>query len=103
MLGGWRLGQRVVCHEDNVEDLDQLTRENGLALVPLVTDVHPAQYGNLSRLVALLESTPVDAAVGRAGVGIDEGTVLGWGGAHARVCGTGRVWWCERTDRGVEV
>lgn len=101
LVGGWRLGERVVCSEDNAEDLDQLSVGAGLGLVPFGVDVHLAQWGNLSRLVAavgagLLTGEP-------AGVGIDEDTAVIWDGTQARVVGAGQAWWCAPTEGGVEV
>lgn len=70
LVGGWRLGSIAVTHEDNAEDLDQLTVVDGLGLVGATIEVHTAQWGTLSRLVAA-------AAVGSCprGIAVDENTV----------------------------
>ena len=52
LLGGWRLGSTAVTHEDNAEDLDQVTVVDGLGLVSSTVEVHTSQWGTLSRLVA---------------------------------------------------
>lgn len=103
LIGGWRLEDRVVCTEDNAEDLDQLTVQNGLGLVPFGVDVHLAQWGNLSRLVAATGAGLLAGTSTGVGVGIDEDTAVIWDGSGPRVLGAGRAWWCERTERGVEV
>lgn len=71
LLGGWRLGETAVTHEDNGEDLDQLTVVDGLGLIEELVDVHVAQWGTLSRLVAAV----TDGRAGR-GIGVDENTVV---------------------------
>ena len=71
LLGGWRLGTRAVTHEDNAEDLDQVTVVDGLGLVSSTVEVHTSQWGTLSRLVGAL-------AVGQttSGIAVDENTVV---------------------------
>lgn len=71
LLGGWRLGPVAVTHEDNAEDLDQVTVEPGLGLVPGSIEVHTAQWGTLSRMVAA-----VDAGATDQGIAVDENTVV---------------------------
>ncbi|MEO7446899.1 MAG: peptidase S51 [Humibacillus sp.] len=84
IIGGWRLGGRAVCPEESNEDLDAVTVVPGIGLVDGAVDVHAAQWGNLSRLVAVVE-----AGLAPLGVAIDEDTLLGPDGA---VVGAGRVW-----------
>jgi len=84
VIGGWRLDGRAVCPEDSNEDLDAVAVLEGIGLVPGSVDVHAAQWGNVSRLVAV-----VAAGLAPSGVAIDEGTRLGPDG---RVVGAGRVW-----------
>jgi cyanophycinase len=103
LLGGWRLGSVAVTHEDNAEDLDQLSVADGLGLVPATVEVHTAQWGTLSRLVAGV----TDGLVAR-GMAIDEGTVatIGFGGEPGdglAVRGVGQAWLVERAGRGVRV
>jgi len=84
VIGGWRLDGRPVCPEDSNEDLDAIAVVGGIGLVPGAVEVHAAQWGNLSRLIAV-----VAAGLAPSGVAIDEGTRLGSDGA---VTGAGRVW-----------
>lgn len=91
VVGGWRIDGSPVCPEDSNEDLDQVTVVEGIGLVEGAVDVHAAQWGNVSRLVAA-----VGAGLAPGGVAIDEGTALGPGG---RVVGAGRVWHVSRDER----
>ena len=98
LIGGWRIGEIAVCVEDAGEDLDQVTIVEGLGLVDLAIDVHAAQHGTLSRLVAATEAGLVDG-----GIAIDEFTALIVGGDEIRVVGRGSVWQVAPTDDGVLV
>ena len=71
LLGGWRLGSTAVTHEDNAEDLDQVTVVDGLGLVSSTVEVHTSQWGTLSRLVAA-----VAAGQATSGIAVDENTVV---------------------------
>ena len=77
---------------------DELDVEAGIGLVDVAIDVHVAQRGMLSRLVAAVEAGLVDG-----GLGIDERTVLivGDGGlaGPARAASGG----CSPTEQGVLV
>jgi cyanophycinase len=73
-----------VCPEDSNEDLDAVAVVEGIGLVTGAVDVHAAQWGNVSRAVAV-----VAAGLAPNAVALDEGTRLGPAG---RVAGTGRVW-----------
>ena len=84
VIGGWRLAGVPVCPEDSNEDLDAVAVVEGIGLVPGAVDVHAAQWGNVSRVVAV-----VAAGLAPSGVALDEGTSLGPDGA---VRGAGRVW-----------
>jgi cyanophycinase len=88
IIGGWLLDGRPVCPEDSNEDLDDVAVVGGIGLVPGTVDVHAAQWGNVSRLVAA-----VSAGLAATGVAIDEGTLLRSDGA---VAGAGRVWHVTR-------
>ncbi|MBB2988004.1 Type 1 glutamine amidotransferase-like domain-containing protein [Terracoccus luteus] len=88
VIGGWRLAGRPVCPEDGNEGLDPVTVVPGIGLVAGAVDVHAAQWGNLSRLVAVVE-----AGLAPHGVAIDEDTALHPGG---RVVGAGHVWHVDR-------
>lgn len=90
LLGGWLIGDVPVCPEDAAEDLDEVTLADGLGLVDLAIDVHAAQWGTLTRLIAATE-----AGLVRGGVAIDENTALVVGEGALAVLGTGSVWRVE--------
>ena len=108
LLGGWRLGSTAVTHEDNAEDLDQVTIVDGLGLVSPTVEVHTSQWGTLSRLVAA-----VAAGRDRSGIAVDENTVVildpatdgdsPADGASARVAGVGQAWVLTEDDGAVRV
>lgn len=87
IVGGWRINGIAVCPADAAEDLDEVTVVEGLGLVDLAVDVHAAQWGTLSRLVAATEAGLVDG-----GVAIDERTALVVGDDGFAVAGEGSVW-----------
>jgi cyanophycinase len=84
VIGGWLLDGTPVCPEDSNEDLGPVTVVEGIGLVAGAVDVHAVQWGNLSRLVAVVEG-----GLAPGGIAVDECTVLGPGG---QVGGSGRVW-----------
>ncbi|GAA2148925.1 peptidase S51-like protein [Humibacillus xanthopallidus] len=92
VIGGWRIDGAPVCPEDSNEELDPVTVVRGIGLVEGAVDVHAAQWGNVSRLVAVVEG-----GLAPHGIAIDEDTVLGPDG---RVHGAGRVWQATRGDSG---
>jgi cyanophycinase len=98
LVGGWTIGGVPVCPEDTAEDLDEVTVLPGIGLIDVSVDVHVAQWGALSRLVAAVEAGLVDA-----GVGIDENTVLIAGSGALRVAGAGSVWRVTTSEQGVLV
>ncbi|GAB3408441.1 hypothetical protein GCM10027515_25760 [Schumannella luteola] len=98
LIGGWQIDGIVVCPSDTAEDLEEVTVVSGLGLVDLAIDVHAAQWGTLSRLVAATQAGLVPG-----GVAIDEGTVLIVGDESLAVGGTGNVWQIVETDDGVAV
>jgi hypothetical protein len=67
ILGGWRIGDVAVCPEDASEDLDEVTVEQGIGLLDVSIDVHAAQWGTVSRLIAAAEAGLIDS-----GLAIDE-------------------------------
>jgi cyanophycinase len=72
---------------------------DGLGLVPFAVDVHAAQWGTLSRLVAA-----VDAGLVGEGVAIDEHTALVLSSdGTSTVHGAGQVWRVEAAASGVGV
>lgn len=88
LVGGWLLGGRPVCAEEAGEDLDELRVVPGLGLLPgTCVDVHAAQWGTVSRLVAA-----VTTGLAPAGVALDEETVLTTDGDGWRVRGAGYAW-----------
>jgi cyanophycinase len=90
LLGGWLIGDVPVCPQDAAEDLDEVELGEGLGLVDLAVDVHAAQWGTLTRLVAATEAGMV-----RGGVAIDEHTALVVGEGALTVLGRGSVWRVE--------
>jgi cyanophycinase len=84
IIGGWLVDGVEVCPEDSNEDLDPVSVVQGIGLVDGAVDVHAAQWGNLARLVAA-----VDTGLVPFGLAIDERTTLGPDG---QVTGAGRVW-----------
>jgi len=98
IIGGWRIGDIPVCNQDAGENLEDVTVVEGLGLIDLAVDVHAAQWGTLSRLVASTEAGLLDG-----GVAIDEFTVLIVGDDSLRVVGDGSVWLVNQHDDGVLV
>ncbi|MFD4422782.1 peptidase S51 [Agromyces sp. NPDC058484] len=98
LVGGWRIGDVAVSPEEAAEDLDEITVVPGIGLVDVTIDVHVAQWGTLSRLVAAVE-----AGIVEGGLGIDECTVLVVGDGGLRVAGQGSVWRVLPAESGVAV
>ena len=98
IIGGWMIGEVPVSAEHTGEGLEDVTVAQGLGLVDLAIDVHAAQWGTLSRLVAATEAGLVDG-----GIAIDEYTVLIVGDDSLRVIGRGSVWQVDSGDDGVLV
>jgi cyanophycinase len=98
VIGGWKIGDIPVCAESAGEDIEDVTVAQGLGLVDLAIDVHAAQWGTLSRLVAATEAGLIDG-----GIAIDEFTALIVGDDSLRVVGAGSVWQVNQHDDGVLV
>lgn len=98
LIGGWRINGVAVCPEDAGEDLDDVTVVEGLGLVDVAVDVHAAQWGTVSRLVAATEAGLVDG-----GVAIDERTALIVDDSGFAVRGEGSVWQVIDAPAGVIV
>lgn len=98
ILGGWRIGGVAVAPEETAEDLDEVTVVPGIGLVDVSVDVHVAQWGTLTRLIAATESGAVDG-----GVGIDESTALIADAEGLRIAGAGSVWRVFAGSHGVTV
>jgi cyanophycinase len=97
LLGGWRIGGVPVASKASSEGLDEVTLDAGLGLIDLVVDVHAAQYGNVSRAIAIVAAGLADRVVA-----IDECTSLIVGSGGLEVAGDGSVWTADRagdTDR----
>jgi cyanophycinase len=94
VIGGYRVDGVAVCDEDAGEELDEVAVLIGLGLVPFSVDVHAAQWGTLSRLVA------AGAGLVESGYAIDEHTAVGWRGgesaASVAVAGAGAAWHITR-------
>jgi cyanophycinase len=95
LIGGYLVDGVAVCDEDAGEELDDLTVVGGLGLVPFSIDVHAAQWGTVSRLVAA-----AGAGLIEAGFAIDEHTAVRWRSdetaAAASVFGQGSAWQVTR-------
>ncbi|MDQ7880181.1 Type 1 glutamine amidotransferase-like domain-containing protein [Microbacterium sp. QXD-8] len=96
--GGSRIGGVVVSPEDPGEAGDELEIEAGIGLVDVAIEVHVAERGMLSRLVAAVESGLV-----AGGLGVDERTALIVGDGGLRVEGKGSVWRVLPAEGGVLV
>ncbi len=96
--GGSRIGGVVVSPEEPDEPGRELELEAGIGLVDVAIEVHVAQRGMLSRLVAAVESGMI-----AGGLGIDERTALIVGNGRLRVEGEGSVWRVLPTEGGVLV
>ncbi|WZH38575.1 MAG: Type 1 glutamine amidotransferase-like domain-containing protein [Microbacterium enclense] len=99
LVGGFRVEGVEVASEDASEELDAVEVRPGLGLLDFAVDVHAAQWGTLSRLVAA-----VDAGLVTDGVAIDENTALVVSAQAApAVRGRGQVWRVESAASGVRV
>jgi cyanophycinase len=87
IIGGWRIGGIAVSPEEASEELEEITIVNGIGLLDVSVEVHTAQWGTLSRLVAATAAGLTDG-----GVAIDESTALIVGESGLRVEGDGNVW-----------
>ncbi|WP_347979003.1 Type 1 glutamine amidotransferase-like domain-containing protein [Microbacterium sp. ProA8] len=96
--GGSRIGGVVVSPEEPGEAGDELEIEAGIGLVDVAIEVHVAQRGMLSRLVAAVESGLV-----KGGLGVDERTALIVDDGGLRVEGNGSVWRVLPAEGGVLV
>ncbi|WP_104082846.1 Type 1 glutamine amidotransferase-like domain-containing protein [Cryobacterium sp. Y11] len=98
LIGGWRIGGVEVTPEHVSEGLDEITLAQGIGLLDVTVDVHAAQSGSLSRLIAATEAGLIDG-----GLAIDENTVLVVGEGALTVLGAGSVWNVSQADGGVLV
>lgn len=95
---GTRIGGVVVAPEDPGEPGAELELDPGIGLVDVTIEVHVAQRGVLSRVIAAAEAGLIAGALG-----IDERTALIVGNGGFRVEGAGNVWRVLPTDGGVLV
>ncbi|QAY74505.1 peptidase S51 [Agromyces protaetiae] len=98
IVGGTRIGGVEVAPEDNGEGLDEVQIAPGIGLVDIPVDVHAAQWGSLSRVVAAVEAGLIPGALA-----IDERTVLVVGEGGLQVAGRGSVWRVLPGEQGVSV
>jgi cyanophycinase len=98
LIGGWRMGGVEVSGQAAAQGLDEVTIEPGIGLLDVTVEVHAAQWGTLSRLVAATEAGLIDG-----GLAIDESTALVVGEGALSVVGAGSVWRVSQTDGGVLV
>jgi cyanophycinase len=87
IVGGWLRDGRPILDADFAEELGELEVRDGLGVVDFAVDVHAAQWGTLTRLIAA-----VDAGLVGEGYAIDEGTVLICDAGEPRVAGLGHAW-----------
>lgn len=99
ILGGWQIdvGGRTVAigNEQTGEELDLITVQPGLGLVPFTVDAHASQWGTLTRVLH-----SVDRGFVGSGWAIDEDTMLAVDGQHTHVHGLGNAYFVQRTDSG---
>ena len=98
LIGGWRMGGVEVSGEHAAEGLDEIAIELGIGLLDVTVEVHAAQWGTLSRLVAATEAGLIDG-----GLAVDENTALVVGEGALGVVGAGSVWRVSQSDGGVLV
>lgn len=100
LVGGYRIGGAVVTPQDTGEELEEIDVRDGLGLAPMTIDVHAAQWGTVSRLIAA-----VDAGLAPRGAAIDEHTalVITPGVEAFAVRGEGHVWSITAPPGGVVV
>ncbi|MRG61742.1 peptidase S51 [Agromyces sp. CFH 90414] len=98
VIGGIRIGGVQVAPDGVSQDLDEVQLAPGIGLIDVAVDVHAAQWGALSRVVAAVEAGLVDGALA-----IDERTALVVGEGGLAVTGRGSVWRVLPGDSGVVV
>ncbi len=98
IVGGWKLGDLVVCAEETSEDEEEFALRDGLGLIPFAIDVHASQWGTATRLMHA-----VRAGLVTEGIAIDEDTMLEVNGDDAKVHGLGSVYRVRRGGQGLQV
>ncbi|TFD48956.1 peptidase S51 [Cryobacterium frigoriphilum] len=98
LVGGWQIGGVEVSPADGSEGLDEVTVLPGIGLLDVTVEVHAAQRGNLSRLIAATEAGLIEG-----GLAIDENSALVIGEGALAVVGSGSVWRVSQAEGGVLV
>ena len=98
VVGGWQIGGVEVSPEDGSEGLAEVTVLPGIGLLDVTVEVHAAQRGNLSRLIAATEAGLIEG-----GLAIDENSALVIGEGALAVVGSGSVWRVSQSEGGVLV
>lgn len=98
LVGGYLIDGTEVSPEDAGEELDEIEVREGLGLVGMTIDVHAAQWGTLSRLVAA-----VVAGRAHSGIAIDEHTAIVIDGDDFVVRGSGHAWSVAPSESGAAV
>jgi cyanophycinase len=98
LVGGWQIGGVEVSPQDGAEGLDEVTVLPGIGLLDVTVEVHAAQRGNLSRLIAATEAGLIEG-----GLAIDENSALVVGEGALAVVGSGSVWRVSQAEGGVLV
>ena len=98
LIGGWQIGGVEVSPQDGSEGLDEVTVLPGIGLLDVTVEVHAAQRGNLSRLIAATEAGLIEG-----GLAIDENSALVVGEGALAVVGSGSVWRVSQAEGGVLV
>ncbi|GAA3589632.1 cyanophycinase [Klugiella xanthotipulae] len=98
LVGGWLIGGVPVAPEAASENRAEVSIVEGLGLIDLTVDVHAAQWGTLTRVIAAVE-----AGLITEGIAIDENTALVVGQGALRVVGSGSVWRVRASEAGVLV
>lgn len=93
VVGGWQLHGRQVAPEINSEGMDEVTIQDGLALIGPCVVTHADAWSGIGLALAALETTEA-----RTAVTIDEGTCLLVNPTTGRtaVSGAGRLHWLQR-------
>lgn len=98
VVAGHSIGGVAVAPEAIDDRTAELEVVEGIGLVDITIDVHAAQWGTVSRLIAATEADLVSG-----GVAIDEGTTLVVADGGLTVQGTGSIWQVMPGEHGVTV
>ncbi|PFG30890.1 cyanophycinase [Paramicrobacterium agarici] len=98
LVAGHSIGGIAVAPDTIGAGASELEIAEGIGLVDITIDVHAAQWGTISRLIAATEAGLVDG-----GVAIDEGTALVVTDGGLEVHGAGSMWQVMPGEHGVTV